>query len=255
MRSILTSILVTLAITGTFLSNANAQSFLDKLKDNLLKGGEQGQSSTQSSTPASGLLSNEQLIAGLREALKVGTTRVVERVGARDGFNNDPAIHIPLPPALQQVQSTLRQVGLSGLADDLELKLNRAAEQAAPKTKDLIWTAIQDMTLDDAQRIYNGPDDAATQYFRRVAGNDLAGIVKPVIDTALQEAGAVQAWDALLGQYDDIPFMPDIKANLSDHAVNLTMEGVYHYLAIEEAAIRENPAKRSTELLQQVFGL
>jgi hypothetical protein len=31
------------------------------------------------------------------------------------------------------------------------------------------------------------------------------------------------------------------------------MSGIFEYLAKEEAAIRENPAKRTTELLKQVF--
>jgi hypothetical protein len=110
------------------------------------------------------------------------------------------------------------------------------------------------MTLDDAKRIYDGPDDAATQYFKKVASGDLAGVVKPVIDQALTEVGAIAAYDNMMGEYTKFPLVPDVKANLSDHTVTLALQGLFHYLAKEEEAIRNNPAKRTTEILSKVFG-
>ena len=89
-----------------------------------------GAGSSQSS-PARGL-SDADIGAGLREALKVGAQRVVGQVGTVDGYNGDPRIHLPLPKSLATVQSTLSRVGLSGMMNDLELKLNLAAEAAAP---------------------------------------------------------------------------------------------------------------------------
>lgn len=242
------ALVIAASMAAPFSAQAN---FLQQLKDKVI---EQTQGSGTGSTGIASVLSNDEVIAGLKEALRVGTERVVGQIGATDGFNADPAIHIPLPPSLQKVQSTLKKVGLSSLADDVELRLNRAAEEAAPKTKELVWKAINEMTLEDAQKIYDGPKDAATQYFRRVASGDLATVIKPVVDNALNDAGAVQAYDSLVGQYANIPFMPDIKGDLSQHAVDLTMQGLFHYLAQEEAAIRENPVKRTTEILQKVFG-
>src|SRR3546814_10405172 len=78
-------------------------------------------------------LGEQEIGAGLREALKVGADTVVERVGRVDGFNADPRIHIPLPASLVTVQKTLSRIGMSGMADDLELRLNRAAEDAADR--------------------------------------------------------------------------------------------------------------------------
>ena len=152
------------------------------------------------------------------------------------------------------MQSTLRKFGLSSLADDVEMRINRAAEQAAPKAKEIIWKAIEGMTLDDAQAIYNGPEDAATQYFRRVSTDDLTANVKPIVQQTLDEVGAIAAYDKLMGQYKGIPFVPDVKADLTQHATDGALEGLFHYLAQEEAAIRQNPAKRTTELLAKVFG-
>ena len=191
--------------------------------------------------------------AGLREALKVGTRNVVKKVGAADGFNKDPAIHIPLPESLQSVQSVMGKVGMGGMLDDVELKLNRAAEAAAPKARKLFVDAIAEMTVDDAKRIYDGPDDAATRYFQGKMTPQLAQAMRPVVDSSLSEVGAVQSYEAAMGKYRGLPFVPDVKADLGDYVVNKGMDGIFHYLAIEEAQIRKDPAKRTTELLQRVF--
>ena len=231
---------------------AQAQSLFDKLQSTI--GTVTGGSTGGGTSGSAGGLSTADITAGLREALKVGTERVVGNLGAADGYTGDPAIHIPLPPELQKVQSFLKKFGLSQLADDVELRLNRAAEAAAPKTTELIWNAISSMTLDDAQRIYDGPDDAATQYFKKVATGDLTATVKPVVDQSLAEVGAISAYDNLMGQYKNMPFVPDVKADLSQHATDLALQGLFHYLAKEEAEIRKNPAKRTTEILSKVFG-
>lgn len=123
-----------------------------------------------------------------------------------------------------------------------------------PKAKELVLNAIESMTLDGAKAIYNGPKDAATQYFRRVATPDLKATVAPVVDGALKDVGAVAAYDQLVGKYKSVPFVPDLKADLTGHATNLALEGLFKYLATEEAAIRDNPAKRTTEILAKVFG-
>jgi len=244
-----------LAATLAFCLTANdtlASDFLKKLGSAIGNATQQQGGSSTSGTGAA--LSQSDITAGLLDALKVGTERVVSSLGATDGFNADPAIHIPLPPQLQQVQGMLKKFGLSALADDVELRLNRAAEAAAPKTKELFWKAIQSMTMDDAMAIYKGPDDAATQYFKKVSSADLTSTIKPVVDQSLADVGAISAYDQLMGQYKNMPFVPDVKADLSNHATGLALKGLFHYLAKEEAAIRQNPAKRTTEILAKVFG-
>lgn len=245
-------VLVATALLGLAAPAAEAQSgLLDSLKG-MVKGVTAPSDDGGSSTTAGGL-SYEDIVAGLREALKVGSERVTQQLGATDGYNADTNIHIPLPPELQQVQSTLRKFHLSGMADDIELKINRAAEVAAPKTKELIWKAINGMTIDDAKGIYNGPDNAATQYFRKVASTDLTEVIRPVVDQALAEVGALSAYDSLVSQYNTLPFIPDLKGDLSNHAVNGALEGLFHYLETEEAAIRRDPAKRTSDILTRVF--
>ena len=110
------------------------------------------------------------------------------------------------------------------------------------------------MTLEDAQKIYNGPDDAATQYFRKVATDDLMDTVRPIINQSLEDVGAITAYNSLVSEYKKVPFVPDIQSDLTEHATELSLEGLFHYLAAEEASIRNNPVARTTDILKSVFG-
>ncbi len=211
---------------------------------------------TVGSTPADSAsdLTDSEIASGLKDALRVGTETVVNQLGQRDGFNADPAIHIPLPDSLNQVKSALAAIGMSSMMDDLELKLNRAAEAATPRAKTLFWEAISAMTLDDVQGIYNGPDNSATRYFQDKMSDPLAAEMQPIVENALNQVGAIQSYDAVMGQYASLPFVPDVKADLNTYVVDKGMEGIFHYVAKEEAAIRNDPVKRTTDILQKVFG-
>ena len=208
----------------------------------------------EGSGATSAVLSDQEIGRGLREALKVGVGTVVSQVSATDGYNADPRIHVPLPDSLGTVQKTLARIGMPDLMDDLELRLNRAAEAAAPEARDVFWQAIREMTLDDVRQIYDGPDDAATRYLERTMSDPLIARMRPIVDASLSQAGAVRAYDNALAQYKAIPFVPDAKADLTQHVLERALEGLFLYLGEEEAAIRQNPAKRTTELLQKVFG-
>ena len=191
---------------------------------------------------------------GLKEALRIGTQRVVGQVGAVDGYNADSLIHIPLPEDLRKVHNTLDKIGLGSMTADLELKLNRSAERAAPEAKDVFWNAITEMTLDDVRGIWKGPDDAATQYFRGNMTVPLTDRFTPIILDAMGEVGAIRSYDRMMSKYESIPFVPDVKGDLTRYTVKKALGGLFTYVAKEEAAIRKDPAKRTTELLQRVFG-
>ena len=207
----------------------------------------------QSAEPAPKITA-EEIAAAIREALQVGTETVVAQVGRTDGYNADPAIHIPLPPNLAQVGEVLTAVGLGAMTQDVELRMNRAAEAAAPQAAGIFGQAIAAMKVEDIQGIMNGPDDAATQYFKGAMSAPLAEALRPVIDQAMADAGAVQAYEDMLGKYKTIPLVPDVKADLTEHTLRGAMAGIFHYLALEEAAIRNDAVKRTTALLQKVFG-
>ena len=141
-------------------------------------------------------LSATEMSAGLREALNIGTGIVVNQLGQSGGFNLDPKIKIPLPASLQKVDNALSTIGLGSITKDLESKLNRAAELATPKAKTLFFDAIKSMTITDANDILFGADNAATTYLRARMGTALAAEMQPIIQTTMNQAGAVQAYDA-----------------------------------------------------------
>jgi hypothetical protein len=200
------------------------------------------------------ILTNSEIAGGLKDALRVGTERVVGQLGQADGFYADPAIHIPLPDNMLKVKKALAAVGMSSMMDDLELKLNRAAEVATPPAKEIFLDSIETMTLDDVMAIYDGPDDAATRYFQDKMSAPLSEAMQPIVEQAINQVGAVQSYDAVMSQYSTLPFVPDVKADLNSYVVTEGMNGIFHYIAAEEAAIRENPVERTTDILKKVFG-
>ena len=222
--------------------NASADWF-DKLKGLVGGSGEEQQS-----------LSNDDIGGGLKEALRVGTENVVSNLGVTDGFNLDPTIHIPLPEKLDQVKNVLGKIGMDSMLIDLETRLNRAAEAATPKARQLFIAAINEMTLDDVMAIYNGREDSATQYFRSKMSGPLAVAMRPVVEESLADDGAAKAYDDVMARYNSVPFVPEVDEDLGDYVVEKGMDGVFYYLAREEAAIRQDPAKQTTELLKRVFG-
>ncbi len=226
-------------------------SWLQKGSDTLKSLGLSGDKTTGTSDITG--LSLGEIAAGLKEALQVGSETVVNQLSAADGFNTDTNIHIPLPGSLAKVQKALDKIGYSSFTDDLELKLNRAAEAATPKAKTLFMDAISAMSFEDAREILDGPDDAATQYFKEKMSPGLAEEMKPVIDDTLSQVGAIQSYDNMMGKYKSIPFVPDVKSDLTSHVVDKGMDGIFYYMAQEEKAIRQDPLKRTTQLLQKVF--
>jgi hypothetical protein len=201
----------------------------------------------------SSALTRQDIIAGLKDALEIGSANVLQKVGKENGFYGDSRIHIPLPQKFQDAQTVLSRLQLSGMLDELETRLNRAAEHAAPQTKEIFWQAIKGMSFDDAMRIYKGPQDAATLYFKEKTTPALKETIRPIVAKTLQEAGAVQLYDQFIGKYSRLPFVPDLKTDLTAHVCDRALAGIFTYLAEEEAAIRTNPAKRTTELLRKLF--
>ena len=250
--AVLIASVLAFAAAGEGLAQGN---LLDKGRDALKGMGVPAPGGTQvPGGGARGALGEADIAKGLREALKIGSKHAVGTLGKADGFNKVADVHIPLPGTLRTVQQALGKVGQSALVDDLELRLNRAAEAAVPRAKSLFLKSIEAMTLDDARGILNGPKDSATQYFRGKMASPLATDMKPIVDQELARAGAVKSYDQMIGKYKAIPFVPDAKADLTQHVLERAIDGVFLYLGREEAAIRDDPAKRTTAILQKVFG-
>ncbi|MCI5060491.1 MAG: DUF4197 domain-containing protein, partial [Alphaproteobacteria bacterium] len=176
------------------------------------------------------------------------------QLGQKDGFNLDPKVHIPLPAELATVQNVLEKANLSFMLDDLETRLNRAAEIATPHAKELFINAVSELTFDDIMTIYNGPKDSATSYFRSKMSSPLAEKMMPFVTDSISQAGVISAYDQVMDRYKNIPFVPDVKTDLTRYVVDQGIEGIFFYLAQQESQIRQDPAKQTTELLKRVFG-
>ena len=206
-----------------------------------------------SDTTSSAALTDSEMAGGLKDALIVGSENVVSQLSAPGGFNSDPAIHIPLPESLQTVQKTMDKFGMGSSLNNLELKLNEAEEIETKKAQPLFLDAIKQLTWDDVKNILNGPDDAATQYFKGKMSLPLAAEMKPIVDESLNQVGAINTYNNVMGKYKSLPLVPDVQADLSQHVLDKGIDGIFHYLAVEEANIRNDPAKRTTDLLKKVF--
>lgn len=199
-------------------------------------------------------LSDSEITRGLKEALRTGSENVISHLGRENGFYQDPKAHIPLPESLQRVQGILDRAGRGHMLEDLELRMNRAAEKATPRARDIFTQAIAAMTLEDVREILSGPDDSATRYFQGKMSEPLADEFTPIVQEGLSEAGAVQTYDDLMGEYRRLPFVPDVRADLTSHVVDHALEAIFDYLAVEEAGIRNDPVQRTTDILRRVFG-
>ena len=199
-------------------------------------------------------LTQYEIEAGLREALTIGTERVASQLGRTDGYFGDAEIRIPLPGDLDDLQRGLAQYGLSGPLDDLQLRLNRGAEAAVPQARDLVIEAVRSITLEDAVGILNGGDTAATDFLRAKTETGLRDALRPHISSALQGAGAYTALDRVATANGLGSLRAGLREDLTDSAVTYGLDGLFHYVAVEEKKIRENPVARTTELLRKVFG-
>lgn len=199
-------------------------------------------------------LSSDTIIAGLKQALEVGTRYAVDNAGQTDGYLANELIRITMPPELEQASGLMRKFGLNQLADDFETSMNRAAEKAAPQATEIIVNAIKNMTIDDATNILNGPENAATEYFKKNTSEQLTGLFEPTIKDSLNQVGSTKYYNDLTAQIADIPFVgQSINLDLPDYVTTQALEGLFSMIAVEEKKIRENPASRTTDLLKQVF--
>jgi hypothetical protein len=199
-------------------------------------------------------LSKADVTSGLKEALTVATGLAGKRLSAKDGFFGDAAVRIPLPGVLADAQKRLQPFGMAGPLDDLQLKVNRAAEAAAPTAQKLVVDAVKSMTFEDAMGVLRGGDTAATVFLRRKTEDNLRKAFRPYFDQALKTSGALTAVDAAVAKYGAGVVKTDAKTWLADNATSGALDGLFYYVAREEQAIRRDPVKRTTDILRKVFG-
>ena len=212
------------------------------------------------------LLTNEEIVAGLKEALNQGASVASGRLGVTDGYFKDAAVKILLPPEARSVVesaidnpliSTLLKTKLENYKNDVVLKMNQGAEKAAGKAVPIFANAITSMSISDALNILKGADTAATGYLRTTTYQPLTSAFSPEINSALEEVDANSSWETLTSFYNDL-IAPvtgggSINTNLGEYATQKALDGLFLKVAEEEKAIRNDPLKRGSDLLKKVF--
>ncbi len=202
-----------------------------------------------------GYVSNAEVAAGLRQALNFGIDKQVSKLTEEDGFFKNELVRITLPPELQKVDRTLRDVGLDALADEGLKVLNRAAEDAVKEATPIFVNAVKEITFTDARNILTGGDKAATTYLENKTTAELYSKFNPVISNSLDEVGATQVWANIINRYNALPLTTSVNPDLPDYVTNEALEGVFTMIAVEEKEIRNNFSARTTDLLKRVFAL
>jgi hypothetical protein len=233
------SIVFTL-LAVTLISNAASAQFLKSLVNRAI-----GKSS--------GTPTNDEIGGALKEALVQGTSKSSDQLSALNGYFGNPTVKILFPPEAQQVESTMRRLGLNQLCDNVILSLNRAAEDAAGQAKPIFIDAIKHMTLQDVLNILLGGNDSATQYFRRTTTVSLGAAFRPVIQNSLNKVGATRYYGDVASRYNKIPFVPKVNPDITDYVTQKAIDGLFIQIAVEELNIRQNLNARSTPLMQKVF--
>lgn len=205
---------------------------------------------------SSGNISSGEAASGIKQALSQGLDKSIQSLAVRDGFLGNAAVKILMPPEAQNIERTLRSVGLGSLVDDFVTNLNRAAETAVKEATPVFVSALSQLTVTDAFNILlSGQEDAATVFFRRTTTDQLVGKFSPIVDQAIGQHQVARHWTNLVTRYNQIPLVNEkIETDLTKYVTERAIDGLFHQVAIEELNIRNNlGGSRSTPLLQKVF--
>jgi len=217
-------------------------------------------------------LTEAEVAEGLKEALKVGTDTAVSIVSQVNGYYLDELIKIYMPPEADIIVENadnplLTTLGVDDFIQDMVMKLNRAAEDAATEAIPIFIDAITEMTIQDAFDILNGSDTAATHYLREKTYINLQEAFQPKIATSLNKplvAGisATDTWDTFTSLYNDIANslagqlagLTPVTVELDEYVTIKALNGLFIKVADEEKDIRTDPLARVTDILKRVFG-
>jgi hypothetical protein len=199
-------------------------------------------------------VSNTEAASGLKQALADGSAAAVAQLGRENGFLSNPKVKIPLPPALQRVESALRFAGMKRQADDLVVAMNRAAEAAVPEAKALLVDSVKRMSVQDAKGILTGGDTAATEYFKRTTEGQLTQRFLPIVKKATDQVGLAEQYNSLAGQGVQLGLIRQEQSTIEGYVTRKALDGLYLMIAEQEKAFRQNPLGASSDIVKRVFG-
>lgn len=220
------------------------------------------------SLPADAPLTEADVAKGLKEALKIGSKNASSVLSAVDGYYGDELVKILLPEEASVIIDNIGRIpGGDKLVEDVVLRINRAAEDAAKEVAPIFVNSITQMTITDAFAILKGADNAATQYLSNTTRKDLYNLYKPKIRQSTEKdiVGGVstkESWEALTGKWNafansvvgQLAGFKAVNTDLDDYLTNRALDGMFLKVQDEEKKIRTNVSARVTPLLEKVFG-
>jgi hypothetical protein len=220
----------------------------------------------QSASPVP--LTEEEVVNGLKEALMTGARNSAQRLAAENGYYGDEAIKILLPDEAKIIIDNLSKLpGGDKLVQDVVLRINRAAEDAAKEVAPIFVNSIKQLTIRDAFSILNGADNAATGYLRSTTYTELYALYKPKIQASTEKkivagVSTKDSWVALTGKWNTlansvagrIASLKPVNTDLDEYLTNKALAGMFMKVEIEELKIRKDVSARISPILQRVFG-
>ncbi len=247
LRLVILALAAAMAALGVQPALAGWTDALDKVKSAVESPG------AASSSPSLGSnLSTSEITSGLKAALDKAAKTAVASLGVKDGYLGNADVKIPLPSAMSKVESALRLVGQSELADSFVTSMNRAAEQAVPETLGILGNAVKGMSITDAKGILNGGDDAATEFFKRTSDSALVEKIGPIVSAAMAQVNVTQSYQKMTAAASAVGMAKDY--DLDAYVTRKALDGLYLMMEREEAEIRQNPVARTSDILRKVFG-
>lgn len=192
--------------------------------------------------------------AALRAALDRGAQVAVRQLGATDGFLSNDKVRIGLPDVLEKAAPILRTVGRGAQLDELVTSMNHAAENAVALAQPLLLQAIKSMSLQDAQRILQGGDNAVTEYFAGKTRVPLGQKFQPVVSKSLDKLSITKQYNDLAQKAGKLGLVQGTLVTVQDHVTQRALDGLYFVIGEEERRIRRDPVGTGSTLLKKVFG-
>jgi hypothetical protein len=198
-------------------------------------------------------ISNQDAAQGLKDALVQGSGKAVSQLSAPDGFLGNSKVKIPLPDSIKRVESGMRMIGMGRQADELVTSMNRAAEMAVKEATPLLVSSVKSMSVSDAKGILTGPDDAATQYFKRTTSEAISQRFLPIVKQATEKVQLAQQYNSLAGQAAQYGLISKDDSNLDVYVTRKALDGLFIIIAEQERSIRKDPMGAATSVAKKVF--
>jgi hypothetical protein len=213
-------------------------------------------------------LTESEVVSGLKEALTTGAKNSAQRLAAENGYYGDAAIKIFLPDEAKVIVDNISRIpGGDQLIQDVILRINRAAEDAAKDVAPIFVNSVTQMTIKDAFNILNGADNAATTYLRNTTYNELYALYQPKIQASTEKKiigniSTKDSWNTLTSKWNTLANsiagklanLKPVNTNLDAYLTDKALTGMFSKVEIEELKIRKEVSARITPLLQRVFG-